>query len=275
MPKTAILGQGRMGSAMAVRLRQSGTEVTVWNRDPARCEPARATGAAVAGTPAEAVAAARLVLVMLADGPAVAEVLAEAVPALAPDAVVVQLSTIAPEQTRELAARYPRAAFLDAPVKGSVPQVCAGSLAILAGGEPAVVDTARPVLEQLGTIVDCGGIGDGSAAKLVVNAAMIAATTALAESLALAADLGIDEKSARELLSTTPLGPVLERHVPSGGDFPLYLAAKDVRLARRSVTTGLPVLAGVQRHLAEAAEPDSRSGLWTAVTRAVDGFGRD
>nr|WP_244409047.1 NAD(P)-dependent oxidoreductase [Stackebrandtia nassauensis] len=271
MPTTAILGQGRMGAAMAARLREHDADVRVWNRDPARCEAARAAGATVAASAAEAVTEADLVLVMLADGPAVAEVLAEVVPALGSEAVVVQMSTISPDETRALAAKHHALPLLDAPVKGSVPQVLAGSLAILTAGAKSDVDRARPVLEHLGTIVDCGAIGGGSAAKLVVNAAMIATATVLAQSFALAAQLGLDEAATRELLSQTPLSPALRRYDPDGGDFPVYLAAKDVRLAHESAE-GLAVFQAVEAHLNQVAESDAQAGLWTVVRQAVATF---
>ncbi|MGH8879005.1 MAG: NAD(P)-dependent oxidoreductase, partial [Stackebrandtia sp.] len=258
----------RMGSAMTRRLRETGTPVTVWNRNTERCETARRSGAGVAADPSSAVADADVVLVMVSDGRAVAEVLREAGPAVPESAVVVQMSTIAPDETRALADNHPELALVEAPVAGSVPQVLAGSLKVLAAGDGDRLECARPVLDKLGAVQHCGELGDGSAAKLVVNGSMIAVGVLLAASVSLARDLGFDVESAKQVLAGTVLGPVLERYDPGGGDFPIYLAAKDVRLAAAAAADPA-VFEAAAAHLEGIAATDPQAGLWTVVAKAL------
>jgi 3-hydroxyisobutyrate dehydrogenase len=95
--KVAILGAGRMGSAMALRLIDSGQQVTVWNRERARLAPLADAGASVADDVTAAVAGASVVITMVTDGAAVRSFATQMLPAMAPDAVWVQASTVGAE----------------------------------------------------------------------------------------------------------------------------------------------------------------------------------
>src|SRR5215468_8049287 len=110
--RVAVLGTGIMGGPMARNLAAAGHDVRVWNRTP---EKAEGLGCTVAGTPAEAVAGAEVVLTMLSDGPTVEAV----VPDLDPDVLWIQSSTVGVPETARFAERHPR--YLDAPVLGSRP----------------------------------------------------------------------------------------------------------------------------------------------------------
>jgi 3-hydroxyisobutyrate dehydrogenase-like beta-hydroxyacid dehydrogenase len=218
MRNVAVLGTGRMGSAMARRLSAAGYRVTVWNR---HADKARIEGTRLAGRPAEAVAGADLVIVMLADADAVRETVAAAAMR---DGTLVQMSTIGPEATRAIAAGLPGDVdFVDAPVGGSVDAAASGTLTILASGAPEVLSRVEPVLRHLGTVKR---VENGSAAKLVVNTAMLTALGALHDTLAVAEALGVD----RDLLASGPLGGALARADSATADFPVALAAKDLRL---------------------------------------------
>lgn len=117
----SVLGTGIMGAAMARNLVRAGHTVHAWNRSPAKAEPLAADGAQIAATPAEAVRDADVVLTMLYDGPAVLEVMREAVPGLRPGIVWVQSTTAGIEAVGELAgfAREHGLVFFDAPVLGT------------------------------------------------------------------------------------------------------------------------------------------------------------
>mgnify|MGYP001501607663 CR=1 FL=1 len=290
MTTVAILGCGRMGSAIARRLRATGHQVTVWNRTPAAAEALADVGAAVAATPADAVADADLVITMVADAAAVRTVLfgsadadaapagdatgagdgspsgslsdstgqAAAVAALRPGAIVVQMSTISPDETEQIATRLPTtASFLDAPVGGSVNAVEAGTLTIFAGGSDAVIERAEPVLRHLGTIRRCGPVGAGTAIKLVVNTALVTALGALRDALAVADGVGVEQAVALDVLAAGPLGGAVRRATATGAAFPIYLAAKDARLALRYASTSAPVLEAVAQALQAAADQDA------------------
>lgn len=271
MTAISVLGLGRMGGAMARRFLEHGHEVTVWNRTPSRANDLVAEGAVAAESPARAVDGARLVITMLADAAAVTEVLTGpdgAAPHIGAHTVVAQMSTIGPEATAELAATLPSSVrMIDAPVKGSVPQVRDGALTILAGGAPADIDQAAEALSQLGTIRRCGRVGAGSAVKLVINAAMISAVTALAEVMAVADGLDVPEDLARAVLSESPLGAALTRADATGAAFPITLAAKDLGLAVAG-REDTAVLRAVRDRLAAATHGDEDLSAIVADVRS-------
>ena len=186
----AVLGAGRMGGAMIGTLRRSGFGVIAWNRDRDKAdEVAQRTGASLAATAIEAVAAADVVISSLADDAAVLNVY-EAISGRVPaDAVALEMSTIAPGTVRAVApwVTGSGAAFLDAPVSGSVSTVESGQLTIMVGGDPAALERTRPALEALSSkIIHVGELGTGAAMKLSVNALVHGLNAALSESLVLA-----------------------------------------------------------------------------------------
>lgn len=217
----------------------------------------------MAADPAAAVAGAAFVLTMLSDAPAVESVVRAFAPALAPDAVVVEMSTIGPDAERRVRALLPEsAAVVDAPVMGSVDRAAAGSLTILAGG---AVDRARPVLADLGDVVDCGEFGTGAARKIVLITAIIAGVTVVGEALALADRLGIPD--GREALAASPLGALVGRAFATGVDFSVEMAAKDLGIA--TGLADLPVLAAARERLLAVRDQDSDVGAVVASIRAA------
>src|SRR6185437_5672003 len=211
MTTIASLGLGRMGAAMAARLLAAGHEVHVWDRTPDRAAPLVAAGARAAPSPAAAARGAGVVITMLTDAAAVEAVLS------GPDGA--------------LAGRRP--GLVDAPVAGSVAEAAAGELIILAGGPDEAIDRAAPVLAALGTVRRCGGVGAGSALKLVLNTALVTAVAALADALAVADAAGVDRAAALDALAAGPLSGAVGRATATGASFPVALAAKDLALARR------------------------------------------
>ena len=149
--RVAILGTGKMGGAMARRLKSAGHELTLWNRTRAR---AGALGVGmVVGTPAEAAENAEVVVSMLTDADAVrATYLGENGAAKeARDQVFVEMSTAGPDVAKELAPVIERAGayFVEAPVLGSIGAAESGTLVVFAAGHKAAIDRARPVLQSL------------------------------------------------------------------------------------------------------------------------------
>ncbi|MDG4798378.1 NAD(P)-dependent oxidoreductase [Micromonospora sp. WMMD1082] len=260
MTDIAILGTGWMGAAVTRRLLAGGHRVTVWNRSPARAYALTAAGADVAATPTDAVATAGVVITLLTDAAAVEAALfgsRHTVAALRPDTVVVQMSTIGPDEVRGIAGRLPASVpLLDAPVGGSVDAAEAGRLAIFAGGPDAVVDLAEPVLRELGTIRRCGPVGAGAALKLVVNTALITALGALHDTLAVADGVGVDRAVALDALAAGPLGGAVRRVTATGASFAIAHAAKDARLALRE-TPAAPVASAALRLLTRATDQNA------------------
>jgi len=200
----AFLGAGLMGTPMVRRLLAAGFAVTVWNRDGSKAEALAADGARVAATAAEAAQRADIVFTMLSDGNAVGDVLfgQGVAEALKSGAVVVDTSSIAPKLARAHAERLAERgiAHLDAPVSGGTVGAEAGTLAIMAGGDAAVVDGLADVFAALGRVTHVGPSGAGQVCKLA-NQQIVAVTIgALAEAMVLVEAGGASRAAFRDAI---------------------------------------------------------------------------
>ena len=199
--RVALVGGGRIGSAMGGRVAAAGHDLMVFNRTRSRAEElARRTGAGVADTAREAAASAEICLVSLADDAAVTSDLSRgrwADRGLQADAVVCELSTVAPATVRGLTPLVAQqgATLLDTPVSGSVSGVESGTLTVMVGGDQAGLDRAQPVLEAFGkSIFHLGDVGAGATMKLVVNALVHSLNVAVSEALVLAEKAGFGSR---------------------------------------------------------------------------------
>src|SRR5215218_7005680 len=197
-PRVAVVGAGRMGGAMVGTLCRAGVEVVVFNRTRSKAEEvAEATRATLAATAREAAAQAQVVLSSLADDAAVGAAYTGGdgiVAGLQPGAVVCEASTIDPGTVQRLGPLVEDrgASLLDTPVSGSVSTVEAGQLTIMVGGDPAVLDRVRPVLDPLAKqVFHIGELGTGAVMKLAVNSILHGLNLALAEGLVLAERAGV------------------------------------------------------------------------------------
>lgn len=209
MTRTALVGTGIMGVQMARRLAQAGFPVTVWNRDRAKAERLLQFGAAVAETPSQACAEADAVIVMLSNGPVVEAVMfspdsSGRVPAEAmrQGSALVVMSSIPVETCQAQAERLrPRGVdYVDAPVSGGEPGARDGTLAIMAGGEAAVVEQLRPVFAPMGRVTRIGPAGTGQMTKLANQIIVGATMAAVAEALHFAVRGGADPGAVRQAL---------------------------------------------------------------------------
>lgn len=203
--RIAVLGIGMMGQPMARRLCQAGHAVSVWNRDRSKAERLLDAGARVAASPAEAVAGADCVVTLLTDGAAVADVLFEqgAAAAMAPGALLVDMSSIMPSQAREHASRLQALGLhhLDAPVSGGTLGAEQGTLAIMVGGEAADFARAAPLFAVLGRATQVGPHGAGQLAKLANQMIVGITIGAVAEALLLCQQGGADPAKVRAAIS--------------------------------------------------------------------------
>lgn len=200
----AFLGTGLMGAPMVRRLLGAGFAVRVWNRDSAKAQALVADGAELADTPAQAVAGAGVVFTMLSDGPAVEDVLFTRGTAahLAAGAVVVDTSSIAPDQARDHAARLAAQGtpHVDCPVSGGVAGAEAGTLALMAGGAGDVIDRLAPVFAPLGRVTHVGPSGAGQVCKLANQQIVAITIAAVAEAMVLVEAGGADRASFRQAI---------------------------------------------------------------------------
>jgi len=236
--RVAILGTGKMGGAMARRLNSAGHELTLWNRTRERAE-ALGMGK-VAATPAEAVKDAEVVISSLTDAAAVraAYLGDEGAARAAGKQAFVEMSTAGPDVIVEIRRQIESAGahFIEAPVIGSVPAVEAGTLIVLAAGDEAAVERARPVIQALGEIRRVGDPDSAAKLKLVANT-MLAGVSALAAELQAAGTAaGLDPDDVfwvlsrfAPLLNARKAGFVEHRYQPVM--FAVRDLVKDLRLA--------------------------------------------
>jgi 3-hydroxyisobutyrate dehydrogenase-like beta-hydroxyacid dehydrogenase len=284
MARIAFLGLGQMGEPMARRLLQAGHQLTVWNRTADRARALAAEGAAVAGSPAQAGAAAEFAITMLATPEAVQGVVFGKnglAAALGTDQVYVDMSTIGPDAVRSIASTLPKDVIvIDAPVRGSVSAATAGTLEIFAGAGYADFERVRPILESLGSVVRVGGFGAGAAMKLVANLALGAAITAVGEALSLGEAMGLEQAAVLNMLEGSQLAPVVraKRANIESGHYPpafkLRHAAKDLRLvveAAAATHRDVKVSAASRAWLDAAVQNGAADLDVSAVVATIDG----
>lgn len=196
-PRVAFFGIGLMGRPMAGRIAQAGYSLTVWNRTRAKAEAV--SGARVADQPQEAAVGADIAITMLQDGVAVQAVVDAMSAALAPGAVVIDMSSTAQAEAvalhERLAARG--LGFIDAPVSGGVIGAECGELAIMVGGNADDFVRAEPVLRTMGRPTLVGPAGCGQLAKLCNQLIVGATLDIVAEALLLAEAGGADPVAVR------------------------------------------------------------------------------
>jgi 3-hydroxyisobutyrate dehydrogenase-like beta-hydroxyacid dehydrogenase len=243
--RVALIGAGRMGSAMGGRVAAAGHDLVVFNRTRSRAEDlAGQTNARVADSAREAAEFAEVCLVSLADDPAVTATYLDdngLIAGLQPRAVVCDASTVAPATVRGLNPLVAQkdAILLDTPVSGSVSTVESGTLTVMIGGDQDGLDRARPVLETFAkSIFYLGDIGAGATMKLVVNSLVHSLNVAVSEALVLAEKAGLDRETAYDIFEAGAAGAPYVKYKREAflrpGDVPvafsLDLVAKDQEL---------------------------------------------
>lgn len=256
----AFLGLGAIGRPMAARVAASGLPLTVWNRTTSKAADfAKQHGAQHAPTPAAAVRGAELVVTCMPTSQDVASLLDGPdglLAGLATGATLIDCTSGDPATSRRIhdALAQKNVGYIDAPVSGGTSGAEKGTLTIMVGGDPAVLERARPVLATFGQkIVHCGDVGAGDAVKAVNNAFLATHILAAAEGLAALVKMGVDPKVALDVINASSgrsnasmnLIPerVLTRAFPR--TFRLALLEKDVGIAAevaRDTRTPAPIL---------------------------------
>ena len=206
--RVAVIGMGQMGSGMAGRLREAGHDVAGFDIDPATCGRLAAQGFALAPGIAEAVAGRDLVISSLPDSRAVRTAWLDdgIVANAAPGTLCIELSTIDPATMRDVGAAATARGLqvIDCPVSGSPKEARAGQLVLIAGGDPAVIARAAPVLRLLGeTSKHTGAIGTAKVVKIVNNMMSMANVLVASEAFALGVAAGVDAQTLFDVLSVT------------------------------------------------------------------------
>ena len=262
----AFIGLGTMGAPMALNLLAAGHAVTVHNRTRSKEQAAIAAGATAAESPAQAAAAADIVITCVSDSPDVESVLlgiadgTGVIHGARPGTLVIDMSTISPGVTRRIAHALAaeNVQMLDAPVSGGSEGAQRGTLSIMVGGEATDVERALPALQAMGTtITHVGPIGAGQTTK-AINQVIVAGTYwSVAEGIALGLKAGLDmEKVVQAVGSgaagswglTHRSGNMIANEYPLG--FRVRLHQKDLAIAleaARDLGLPLPVAAYVEQ----------------------------
>jgi 3-hydroxyisobutyrate dehydrogenase len=204
-----FIGLGNMGVPMAGRLIDGGYSLVVNDIRHEAARPLLARGATWAASPAEVAAAAQTVITILPTSREVREVLLGTkglLDALRPGSLVLEMTSADPSVTRELEREVATrgSALIDAPVSGGVRGAVEGTLAIMVGGDPALLERARPVLARMGkNIFHAGPVGAGHAIKLVNNMCSGGILALTIEAVAVAVRAGVDPTRAVEILQAS------------------------------------------------------------------------
>lgn len=201
-----FIGIGLMGQPMTLRLLDAGFRVKVWNRSPEKLQTVADAGARVCDSIAELVRQSDLILLCLADTAVVENiVLQHILPHGRPDQLLIDLSSIHPETTRQLAERLQQHCgmrWVDAPVSGGTAGAEQGSLAVMAGGEADDIAIARRVLQPLySRLTHMGPVGSGQISKICNQMIVSCNVLVIAEMMALAEQAGVDSAKIPEALT--------------------------------------------------------------------------
>jgi len=204
--KLGFIGIGLMGKPLVLRLLAAGFQVNVWNRTPEKLNAVALAGAGVCDDIGQLVNAADVVILCLADTAVVENLVMQAVAPLgSPDKLIIDLSSIHPETTRQLAAYLQTTSgmrWVDAPVSGGVAGAEQGTLAIMAGGAEADIAIAREVLKPLySRLTHMGAIGSGQTTKICNQMIVSCNMLVIAEMMALAKEAGVDAAKIPEALA--------------------------------------------------------------------------
>ncbi len=287
--RIGFLGLGIMGSRMAANLVRAGFRTAVWTHTPGKAEAWAGEHSAFAHkTPAELAACSDIVISMVVDGEQVSSILlgpSGVIEAAHPGLLCVDMSTIAPPDTRRIGAALAERGvrMLDAPVTGSSPRAEDGSLTIMAGGAGEDFQRALPALEAMGeVIVHVGELGQGEMLKLINNAIAAANAAAVAEALVLADAGGIDIDDLILVASSGSGASAqlsLKGRAMQGHDYsPLFKTAhmlKDVRLCLQEAEdlgAPFPSAAHARDLLAATMARGHEDQDYSAMIEAVEGL---
>jgi len=243
--KIGFIGLGRMGSPMALNIIRAGYPLTVYNRTREKTTPLAQAGATVAGSPGEVAQVSEVIITMLSDPTALRAVLFAPdglLTSLQPDTVLIDMSTVDPKTSREIAeaVRTQGATMLDAPVSGSTGLAAQGTLSIMVGGDEAVHQRVRDILLAMGSrTIHVGPNGAGAVMKLAVNIVIGVTMQVLAESLVLAEQAGVARETALEVLSNSAVSSPFLKYKSSQLLEPLGPAAFTVTLMQKDLMLAL------------------------------------
>mgnify|MGYP001820697733 CR=1 FL=1 len=242
--KTGIIGLGAMGAPMARNLHKGGHLAAIWNRTQDRAQQfADAPGVAHADSPATLAGQCELVILCVSADADMLEMIAALLPGLRPGSVVLDTSTVSRETAQQAAQKLAAldVSFLDAPVSGGIEGARKGTLAMMVGGDAAVLARIQPVLDSIaGRVAHMGPVGSGQATKAVNQVMAAGINQAVSEALAFAEKLELPLDKVIEVVGSgaagnwflTHRGPTMTKGDYAPG-FRLALHHKDLAICKQ------------------------------------------
>jgi 3-hydroxyisobutyrate dehydrogenase-like beta-hydroxyacid dehydrogenase len=268
MARIGYVGLGVMGGGVARRLLEAGHEVIGHNRTRSKAEPLIADGMRFADTPREAAEQSDVVFSMVTNTQALAAVTEGPdgiLTGLGPGKVYVDMSTVSPAASRDLAERVAErgAAMLDAPVSGSVITLEQGKLSVIVGGDAATFERVEPILLDIGpTVTHVGGNGQAVLMKIATNLSLAVQMLAFSEGVLLAEKGGIAREDAVRVLTNSAIASPMVKYrgpfvleMPDEAWFDCNRMQKDMVLALdlgRELAVPLPSTAAANEILTAA-----------------------
>jgi len=233
-----------MGSRMIKRILDAGHQVTGYNRTKSKADRLLKAGMKWAETPRAATEAGEIVISMVTNTEALQAIASGpdgVLAGLGPGKLYVDMSTVSPAASRELAAKVAAkgAQMLDAPVSGSVSTLEEGKLSIMVGGDRAAFERARPILEKIGPkVTHVGGNGLAVSMKIATNLSLAVQMLAFSEGVLLAEKSGIKRETAVEVLLNSVIASPMVKYrgpfvlnMPDEAWFDVNMMQKDLLLA--------------------------------------------
>jgi len=269
--KVAVLGTGLMGYPIAEKLVRDNIDVTAWNRTASKAQPLEEFGANIANSPKEAVESADVCILVLADASAIEKVLFTGESIDFTDRTIIQMGTIAPEESREFHEKVLArdGDYFEAPVLGNKHHAKQGELQIMIGGSEDQMDNWKTLLKSLGMIFYVGSIGSAAALKLALNHLIASLTASFSLSLELVRRNGVTVETFMDVLRDSALyskqfdkklSNMLEGDY-SDPNFPTRHMLKDVDLT---------INAAESNHLETAAVEGVRKIIQNAIEKGFD-----
>jgi 3-hydroxyisobutyrate dehydrogenase-like beta-hydroxyacid dehydrogenase len=268
MTNLGYIGLGVMGGRMAKRLLDAGHTVTGYNRTKAKAQWLLDAGMQWGETPRAVVEASEVTFSMVTNTKAVLAVTGGAegvIAGLGPGKIYVDMSTVSPATSRELAAQVAAkgAHMLDAPVSGSVETLESGKLSIMVGGDQAVFEKVKPILLDIGPKANyVGGNGLAVAMKIATNLSLAVQMLAFSEGVLLAEKSGIKRETAVEVLLNSVIASPMVKYrgpfvlgMPDEAWFNVNMMQKDLNLAQelgQQLDVPLPTTAATNEMLTAA-----------------------
>ena len=280
----SLIGVGLMGQALSEHLLNNKISLHLYNRSAEKCQSLKDQGAVISDSAEHAIIASDISLLMLSDATAINIVLDSIEPTNFKGKLIIQMGTIAPDESRAIAARIRshQGRYLECPVLGSLPEARTGKLILMAGGNQQDYQTALPLLNIIGNNPKhIGDIGQGATVKLAMNQLIAGLTASFSLSLALVEKEGIQTEQFMEIVRNSALyAPTFDKKLErmlardfSNPNFPTKHLAKDTDLFLSVAedlglnTSGLEGISSLlTKALAQGLADTDYSAIYSAVS---------